>query len=288
MPNLPSELLEALDSSMMVGEKKRITHEVCSKGKDACLSITRANAGWFYRCFRCGDDFSGFISAVNMSPQDTIAYMKRLESKPVETVPRVDLPDDFRPIGEKHYYHIDARIWLREYGITNKLMKKYNIGWSKRYFRVIFPVYKSVILYPSKDIAHKIVAWQGRNIYEVIPGQKPKWFLKKPKNIKRVYYECYAPESDKVVLVEDLVSAIKVHEATGYNTIALLTTYVSKELMMRLLKYKVFIWLDADMHTKSLGYSNTMNQLGIKTHAIIDHTKDPKEYSKEKINTYLS
>ena len=51
-------------------------------------------------------------------------------------------------------------------------------------------------------------------------------------------------DEDTVVVCEDCLSAIRVHESTGYCCLALLNTDVGEDLMRWLRGRKVYLWLD--------------------------------------------
>ena len=90
------------------------------------------------------------------------------------------------------------------------------------------------------------------------------------------------PGTDKdmndVIVVEDCLSAIRVNDATGVTTLALLTTSIDNDLMRWFRGRHIYLWLDADALAKSIKYVQRMRALSIAAHHL--HTpKDPKAYN---------
>ena len=86
--------------------------------------------------------------------------------------------------------------------------------------------------------------------------------------------------------MEDIISAIRVHEATGYYTVALLGTWLSDRLRAKLRGYDIRIWLDSDAIDKSIKYWNSCRAIGLSAKYIYTDN-DPKTYSNEVINANM-
>jgi hypothetical protein len=135
--------------------------------------------------------------------------------------------------------------------------------------------------------------WVGREVkYEDKKEREAagcaKYINRKPEGSDRMYFVAGTEDLDKhfLVLVEDVLSAIKIHESTGLSAMALLTTSFDDDLMNRLRPFRVYLWLDGNMLAHSVKTVSRMRSLGIVAHHI--HTpKDPKEYSHEEIFTQL-
>jgi hypothetical protein len=97
-------------------------------------------------------------------------------------------------------------------------------------------------------------------------------------------------ESDKLVVVEDVLSAIKVSRLSpDYCAMPLLGSYMSPEwsrIVSERFKW-VRIWLDRDKAKESLKMARNLSALGIDSRSVITEL-DPKEYSKEQIKGFLN
>jgi hypothetical protein len=143
------------------------------------------------------------------------------------------------------------------------------------------PVYDTILL-SGGDVGKRLLGWLGRDVNYLTKTERrtlkcPKWLTRKDKSSKHFFYHLIS-ESKNVVIVEDVISAIRVHEATGYNTLALNTTFLPTDQIIRLKPYFVYLWLDGDMLGKKIAYATKCSALGIKVH-IIQTSRDPKEYS---------
>lgn len=301
--NIPQEITDAMSSSMAIGESIRLQHmfkangQPCSVNKDArSLSLTRTIEGWLFNCHRC--HYSGFISDTTRTISDVKNEVERLKRGITSVSPKVALPRDFTPMKglPRHEstgtLHVpwDAYHWLWESDLDQFDIEHFNIGWSAAYQRVIIPCYKIGTLNPSRDEARQLIGWIGREVkYKSKQGRVAagvvKYLTKRADNLRHLLFTAYHP-SNKVVLVEDALSAIKIRKVGGATGIALLTTYIPLELVQQLKNKEVFIWLDGDMLVKSVRYTDRFRQLGLPVKFI--HTLlDPKEYDQLSIRRYL-
>lgn len=289
MREVPQEVIDTIDSTRWtLGQTVRITHTGCSDGKDAALSITRGACGWLYHCFRCGEA-SGFISSERCTPEDVLRQVNLLNDAPsYEVVEAVQLPSDVIPLVVKRRDLIEMHgavpfnvfNWLWKYHVSSIMMAKYDLQWSPSYQRLIFPLYDTILL-SGGDVGVKLLGWLGR---DVVPRSKPerreakipKWLTKRDKSSKHFYYHIVS-ESKSIVIVEDVVSAIRVHEATGFNTLALNTTFLPTHILLRLRPYKTYLWLDGNMLKKMTDYASKCSALGVQV-KLIHTTRDPKEH----------
>jgi hypothetical protein len=279
----PDEVMDALDG-MMVGENKRINHEGCSKGNDGVLSITRLEKGWWYECFRCGDDCRGFVKLNNRSCSDTVKWISRRENETVpEYVGSVAIPNDVRTLDVS--VHLNAYRWLYDMEFTDELIAYAKFGWSNSYNRLIMPVLQTnLISYPT-DV--NLIGWVGRNLGEVTT-YRPKTLTQKMAGIGRVYYTCYEKGADRTVIVEDIPSAIKVWWVCRCNTVALLGSGMTMNLIHTLKSNPILLWLDDDMRLKkAIKMVKRCVALGYR----ISHKstfKDPKDCKVKEIRDVVS
>jgi hypothetical protein len=172
---------------------------------------------------------------------------------------------------------------LAKYGISHECMSKFNIGWSPSWHRIIFPLYEYTTVSDKKK--RKYWGWVGRDpSWDGKDPSNPKW-MSRTNREKRRYYNCPGIEN-KVVLVEDAISATRVWSATKYTTIALLNTFVCNDLSRTLRGKTIYLWLDGDQLAHSVATVSRMRELGLDARRI--HTpKDPKDYNEFAIQTTL-
>ena len=259
------------DINMPLYVPQRFSHKNCSENKDNCLIITRYPSHFKWYCHRC--EKAGLHRIENIPPGDIVNMWKAdqiYKDKPEQSPKEIRLPMDFT--NDIKTYSAAAYAWLLKYSITDEEIVKYNIGYSPHYKRVIFPVYQDC----------KLVYWQGRTLDEVTK-RNPKWLNIKEQGRANIYF--YAGYTrDSIVLVEDIISAIKVGRVI--KSIALLGSYIPDSLILTLKDFKVYIWLDEDKKAEAVKY-----YLRLQSHSIrvwLRVTKeDPKYYTEEEIEEVL-
>ncbi len=166
-------------------------------------------------------------------------------------------------------------VFLNQYYITPNQIKNNFILWSEQYERVCFPIYTPT----------ELLAWQGRYLGK--DPKKPKWFSQGKLN---EILHITKPYTSKLVLTEDIISAIRVGSQEEYCASPLFGSHVSvKKLAQYLLIYRVYkfyLWLDKDKEIESYKYAQRARQLGIDCVTIVTD-KDPKAYTDEEITTIL-
>ena len=158
----------------------------------------------------------------------------------------------------------EAMQWLLKYNITQNEIDKYKIKWSNPS--------KVLVLIQTKDY------WQGRNFG--FGSQKYKSNGVKPLTI-------YG-KGDTIILVEDVLSAIKIARTKDYSALPLLGSNLSKKIESNLAdRYsKIYVWLDRDKARHAVQIKNRLRSLGITSKAVITPL-DPNEYNETEINTWL-
>lgn len=295
--NVPSEVLEVINMGYLgVGDNMRVKHALrkdgtpCSADKDTCMVVARSDVGYKYYCHRC--QLGGVVFNDNLSPSQTQQRMEEREtiSKPkLEGKDVISLPNDCIPMWlPSRAKEIPARahMWLFDYGVNRSLIRRHKIAWSPYYKRVIIPIYTTGLW--GDTVAKKLIGWIGRDVdYKKGKSRLPKYLTKRMHDYKdRLYYECTTANSNTMVIVEDAISAIRVHAATGYNTLALLTSTLPHSLMRRLYNYRIILWLDGDMMKKSINFTTKFQQLGYKIKSLCT-TVDPKAYENRRIEQLL-
>jgi len=249
-----------------IGKWVRYIHERCSEGKDACLNVCRTEKGWAYNCWRCG--VSGFRSISNASTGKLLRHVNTLNMTYENEQGEIILPEDYTPDISRQ-----GMKWLLKY-LTPTEIQEHKIGFSPSLNRIIFPLFK-------KD---KLVYWQGRAI-----DWKPDYKTPKYKNVRASKDTMYAirnPGSTILVLVEDIVSAIKVSKHA--SAIALLGSSVEDKKLYDLSKHFsiILMWLDYDKAEYSLNKTMRCRKFGLNVRSLITKL-DPKEYSSQTIKGHL-
>jgi hypothetical protein len=155
--------------------------------------------------------------------------------------------------------------WLKKYALTRQDITNNTLLWSEYYQRLIFP-------YLSPD---GLLGWQGR--YLGNQPDKAKWFSQG--KLHEFMHVVGNKRSRVCVLTEDIISAIKVSHNTNVCASPLFGSHISLAKLLRYQKNfdKIIIWLDDDMKTKVVKYSQLANSIGLPV-ATVYTELDPKEY----------
>ena len=239
----------------------------CSLKDARSLSVVRYSWGWYWKCHRCG--LKDFQTIDDLSPKQLLAFETKYE-KETNYTKTVRLPEDFTiELPQK------ALLYLEQFGITKEERKRFYIGFSERYDRLILPIF---------DDDGNLIYWQGRNLGEVTKD-RPKYInVKVPR--KEIYFKCTSNKKI-IVLVEDIFSAIKVGRCA--DAYAIMYTYVPHDLILSLSsKYNsIVLWLDYDKKMEMWLYTKRFKAFGFP----VSHRctkKDPKYYNKNEIVTVLT
>lgn len=155
--------------------------------------------------------------------------------------------------------------WLLSYGITPTEIKDFNIGWNA----------DAQLLVLVKAPGY----WQARTfgmhkVKYMSSGIKPLTFY---------------GSSDKVVCVEDILSAIKISRVSpDFCALPLLGSSMSEEVIQRLSGHfkSVVVWLDRDKAKEAINIARNLKQRGFDASVVVSPL-DPKEYSKGEIIEWL-
>ena len=240
---------------MTHGDSHVIRKEACpecrSIGNDKSGDNLAVYSDLHCYCFRCGYS-SGRKS------------FTRTEQKPTS---QIVLPADVTT-----ELPFEAKEWLKQYQLTRLDTNRNHVMWSEKYSRIVFPYFNET----------ELLAWQGRYIGE--DKTKAKWFSQG--KIHEIIHPLQVHQR-QAVLVEDIVSAIKVSKICG--AIPIFGSSVSTKQILRLksIVEEVWFWLDPDMRGKSLKLAHISNTLGLTAHTIFSD-KDPKEHSHEEISMLVN
>lgn len=270
---IPKEIRAVIDCEIPVNSSRRVKHMDCSEGKDAAMSVKHVNEGYVFNCFRCG--YKGFVGNRKLPAHQIVRMVNSISTKAHMEMEHLELPADTQWMDSRvaeNDIPIDAYVWLWDAGITDELMSDYSFGWSSTYQRIIVPI---------TDEEDELVGWIGRDPwYDPAKGYgQAKYILRKQQGLqKRIYFTCQSNFGKKVVFVEDILSAIRVHKATGLETVALLNTHIGTDLLREYMAYKVVVWLDPGKLADMVETMTRCQTYGINC-KFISTDKDPKAYN---------
>lgn len=160
---------------------------------------------------------------------------------------------------------VKAKQWLLKYGINSQEIADFNIKWEQ----------DTEILV----LLHNDSYWLGR----CFGNQKVKYLSKGNKPLTMY------GNADKLVCVEDILSAIKISRAsTEYCSLPLLGCSLPNEWVQELSGRfsEVIIWLDRDKAKDAVKISKELRMKGFVSRVVISPL-DPKEYSKGDLIEWL-
>jgi hypothetical protein len=158
----------------------------------------------------------------------------------------------------------NAMKWLLSYGISQEDIDEYGIKWDvKNQLLVLLDTAKY---------------WQGRSFDK----HKPKYMSSGSKPLT-IY-----GQSDIIVLVEDIISAMRIARTKQFCSAPLLGSSLSYEFENQIVETyrKAIVWLDRDKAINSLRIKRKLQQRGVDSRVVITDN-DPKEYSKGEILEWL-
>jgi len=300
--NIPIEILEYNWQDMYEGETVRLycSSPTCENKIGKALTLTRLNSGAIYNCYRCG--VRGKIGQ-SSTPKDASRKLKEIrDGRKTANNPDtyvVELPNDFISLlDDSNKIPAKAFGWIYKYELNLEDIYNYNIGYSNMLGRVIIPIYDN----------NKLIAWQGRYIFNNIVVKKYhteynkynnnnnklyyKLFNNNILNNKKEYpinnyntkihnilsYKQYNTSFKQCIIVEDILSCIKVYNKFNIDSFALLNSTITYNTCADLNLYdydRVYIWLDWDAKTKALQSSMKLRNSGIDSKTVMT-TQDPK------------
>jgi DNA primase len=235
-------------------------------GRDRPLVVTRITTGWKWYCHRCHE--KGIKFAKGLSPTEWLRFNQAREVRANNVVSKVRFPhgcvDEIPAIG---------LAWLYKYGLTDLDIDRFNICYSNTLNRVVLPVYDSM---------GELVYYQARNLGEVTE-KSPKYMNVKARGRKNIYFVVdQFGNGDRVVVVEDILSAIRVgnHECCY----GLLNAYIPDDLILFLSKTypEIVLWLDPDKINRMTDRVKRYRSFGINVR-MIRASQDPKYYTDDEI-----
>lgn len=239
-------LMLAIEHLLPLTRPIRVNHRGCVGRTPNAVSVRRDSFGVVHlTCYRCGA-----YARVRTTPRGCSI------SPDVATV----MPPEEGLVHRLSEWPMSARVWIGQARISQALCTLHGIAYSPRLDRVIVPI-------------------TGGSIHRACNGQSPKY--------RKVGGGVFAAGSQdgSVVVVEDSLSAIRVHHATGTPSVALLTASLTAGSVQHLARYQSFVvWLDGDSAHVRLSQARCVQRLGQlgTAHGIHGHP-EPKLLSDEEI-----
>jgi len=258
-------------ATLQDGQQINVNHIGCSAGTDtkARLFIKRDGdrlLGYCHHCAVGGAKGGAPRSHIRGGQANVVDY-------------NVVLPQDV--VYRHDMCNVHANVWLNAAGLTQEERDAYHIGWSPSQGRVILPVY-------SYD-GLTLLAYQRRR---VLPDDKmPKYLTTRRKDTRHpVLFGKQHRASDTVVIVEDIMSAIKVNRVA--KSVALLGTTLPDWLLFKLAVEadRAVVWLDNDnaqVRSKQREIRRKLLQFMDEVF-IVAGDKDPKLHSTDDIRNILT
>ena len=296
---IPEEIEGAIDNlrHQPIDSKVRVVHRFkhdgspCSVGKDAALSVTKQVDHYSWYCFRCHQ--FGRLFGGDSSPKSAAAIYR--------DIPPEEVRGNYNWIIPANVDHISASakvpqtVWddfLRRARFAASDIYNNLFFWHGESGRIIMPVQL-----PSKNFTencgevHGYVARCPRKLTkeERFKYHRPKYIVRRNPEHGRLFYlndsSLYYP--DRYVIVEDIYSAMRVNRAVHCKTIALITTSICDDLVVRLPKdAKISVWLDHDARMIALEHIRRLSLFGFNVRQV-ETEKDPKAYNNAEIMKYL-
>ena len=244
-----------------------LRHEQCPEcaknGDDSSkdnLGVWTDGHSW---CFKCGYRTSGSQS-LNL---ESLKARNEEQTNKKNNGP-VNLPSDYRT----DYIEQVALDWLRSYELTDEEIHEHHFGWSSGSQSLVLPVY---------DIFNNLLMYQQRLFGD---GARRKYLTTgSPETV----YHLLGDNPDCCVVVEDLLSAIKVSRVT--TAMPLWCGWLSPKRMKTIAAgyKKLVIWLDNDKAKDAIKFKQRALPFYEDVKVVITD-QDPKRFTTDQIKHIIS
>src|SRR3990172_4222669 len=256
----------------MRNESVCVEHTQCpncaSNGKDKHKNNLGVYSDGHVFCFSCGyrNNSSRYE---NKNGGKDMVYQREFK----DVYLREDISNSIPPVIGKFLFD--------NYQFTNDDLKIHSLLWSDKFNRLIFPIF---------DSEGELLAWTGK--YFGTNAEQPKWYSAGiNNNILHILGKVNNKRS--LILVEDIMSAIKVSKAVDHAVMPLFGSFFSEDRAKALhtLGYNIFsLWLDPDKRreaiTQARAVSDVLWGIGVSVRVIFSDA-DPKDLSEAAIVSTL-
>lgn len=265
----PQSWLDAA-KELPLGGRRRINHD-CGDGRT--MIVSHADTAWTAYCWRCSDN--GYMAHPQPSLAERIARLAatKVVEEAARATPALPGPANYNP----STWPLPARVWLYKAGLSNERIQSEGFYWCDRLNRVVMPVAD----------ANGVSFWQARGFDK--GGCK---YLSPAVDRSRLapLYDTGArtPGPPRLVLTEDILSAVRVSEVTPARSI-MGTSITDRVLLMVAQSHpRCAVWLDPDGAGRrgAAKIARALALHGVDT-SIIRTERDPKCYSREDIALIL-
>lgn len=286
--------------NMVIGESRNFNHDQCPAGADhrGRLSVLRkASDLWLVYCYNCGDGNALRFGGKAVDSTDVLAMLTKHLGPDEPVVPDVmvkhskiaELPKDiaYHPAGWDVWAH--ERLWRHHTTASVVTQPPYAWGFSPSRNQLIIPIVTG-----ERDV----LGYQARQH----PDRKPKCITTyfQGNNGKPLLY--HAEGSDVLFIVEDPLSAVRLHRECNVNVMAILGTHVSNATLVTLIQTvnrhaieSINIWLDDDNAGKTAAGKaferiSPLYSSSLKTQVYVRSCLEPKQILslKEKVSEWIS
>lgn len=247
-----------------------VTHGPCPKcGSRDNLGTYKDGHQW---CFGCG-----YHVRTERSLGDRVQSVSRNDQTIVQNGLQ-SIPND----ASKHLGYEGLR-WIKQYGITDEELQRYNVMWSDDKRQLIFPIY---------DAEGMLLAWQARNFDPELLSKRKYYTAGRIDEVLYIlrmgghYYHNRLDINSSICLVEDVASAIKL--SRYIPAMPLFGSHISTQRLnrLRLIFNRVVVWLDRDKAKNAYKGALMASQMGFATQVVVTEL-DPKDLSDEIIKKEL-
>ena len=236
---------------MKTGEQRNFNHRQCPAGPDhrGRLSVLRKTSNlWLVYCYNCGDGNALFEKGTEVDKTDVLEMLTKHLKPDEEVCPDTmvnvsrtgDLPVDVTQDATKWDAWAHERLWKHHTNASVVVRPPYCWTFSPSLNQFIIPIIT------GED---EVLGYQARQH----PDRKPKCITTyfQGNNGKPLSY--HFPDSHDLFIVEDPLSAVRLHAECHVNVMSLLGTHLGDPTLSALLHFvsrhrieRIFIWLDKD------------------------------------------
>ena len=259
--------------TIALGNKIRVNHDTDScRGESKSMLIHKHRTGVITAyCYRCGK-FGKFSKdkEVNLPSRITGKWCTNVIFDQVGDQD-LKLPRDTQFFVKD--WPVQAKTYFKKARMTTEQCEFWRMGYSPSLRKVVIPVYRNGVL----------IGYQLRRIFDEDPS--PKYITRRT---TKEFYKLFPKTGNTCVLVEDMLSAIRVSKFT--TALCMFGTEVSHAMVKLLAGYSnVIIFLDNDnaiVKKKQMDIQNKL-ELWVPNVLILRSPKQPKDYTDTDLQTIL-